>query len=60
MLTWVSVLDVVNVLRDHGQAIHGGGHFKTHHPKITRDDHYRPPLDLLGIKLEEADVVDIQ
>ena len=24
LLTWVAVWDVINVLRDHGQAIHGG------------------------------------
>ena len=24
-------------------------HFKTHHPEITGDDHYRSPLDLAGV-----------
>ena len=37
-----------------------GDHFKTQHPETTRDDHYGPPLDLAGVKLEEADITDIQ
>ena len=36
-----------------------GGSFKTNHPEITRDDHYGPLLDLVGV-LEEVDVIDIQ
>ena len=35
-------------------------HFKTHHPEITGDDHYKPPLDLTKFKLEEIDATHIQ
>ena len=35
-------------------------HFTMHHPEITRDDHYGPPLDLAGVKFEEVDITDIQ
>ena len=37
-----------------------GDYFKTHDPEITRGDHYGPPLDLAGVKLEEVDTSDIQ
>ena len=59
VFTWVSVWDVITVLRDHGQVIHGGNHLKTYHPEITRADHCGPPLDLASIKLKEFDVIDI-
>ena len=36
-----------------------GDHFKTQHTEITTDDHYGPPLDLAGVKLEEIDITDI-
>ena len=36
-----------------------GDHFKTHHPGITRDDHYGHPLDLADVKLEGVNVIDI-
>ena len=37
-----------------------GDHFKTIHSEISGDDHYGPPLDLAGVKLEEASVTDMQ
>ena len=37
-----------------------GDHFKTHHPEITSNDHYGPPLDLADVKLEEIDITNIQ
>ena len=46
MLIWVSVWDVSVAPRNPGQVIHAGVHFKTHHPEITGDDCYGPPLDL--------------
>ena len=36
-----------------------GGHFKTNHLGITRDDHYGPPLGLADVKLEEVNVINI-
>ena len=35
-------------------------HFNTHHPEITRDNHYGPPLDITKVKLEEIDAADMQ
>ena len=34
-------------------------HFKTIHPGITRDDYYGPSPDLVDVKLEEIDVINI-
>ena len=51
--------DVNIAPRNPGQVIHGD-HFKTHHPEVTGDYHYGPPLDLAGLKLEEVDITGIQ
>ena len=59
MPIWDSVQGADTVLKNLGQAIHGGEHFKTNHPGITRDDHYGPPLDLADVMLEEVNVINI-